>query len=522
MKNGSLDLLLVHPSFTNVYQDAQEAIEYPAIEPPYLAALTADFIRRRGYTTDIIDANVEGFSPQKTAEVASQYNPKLVHVVVHGNQPSASSQLMNWVQDFSSNLKNINYETKILLTGTHPSALPERTLLDMAGDYVGRGDGVFTALGLLENKPLEQIPGIWYRNDGKIEKGPIDKLVEANEMSEVFPRAAWDLLPIEKYRAHDWHCLDNLEQRSPYAAMYTSFGCPFACTFCCINAPFNEGGERKSKIRCRDPTQVVDEIEWLVNKHGVDKNRKLNLKIIDEMFVLDQRHYTTIAKEIINRNLGESLNIWAYSRVDTVKEGHLDLLKKAGFNWLALGIESGSDYVRDGIEKGRFGETEMYKVVKSIKDAGIYIVGNYIFGLPDDTHDTMRATYNLALELNCERPNFYSAMAYPGSELHRMAQRKMYPVPETWDKDRPLLPEDKNGPGWIGYSQHSYQTLNLPTTTLLPEEVLAYRDDSLVRYFSEPKYLNMLKSKFGEETAEKFCKMNAIRPKRKLLGHANN
>ena len=46
--------------------------------------------------------------------------------------------------------------------------------------------------------------------------------------------------------------------------------------------------------------------------------------------------------------------MWAYARVDTVREDQLALFKKAGINWLCLGIEAGSQVVRRDIEKGRF------------------------------------------------------------------------------------------------------------------------------------------------------------------------
>ena len=110
-------------------------------------------------------------------------------------------------------------------------------------------------------------------------------------------------------------------------------------------------------------------------------------------------------------------------------------------------------------------------------------------------------------------------MAYPGSELHRMAASGNYKTPESWDNKRPLLPEDidRGGPGWIGYSQHGYTTLNLPTAHLLPEQVLSYRDEAMVKYFSDSNYLDRIARQFGDNTAKKFKAMNAILPKRKLL-----
>jgi hypothetical protein len=46
------------------------------------------------------------------------------------------------------------------------------------------------------------------------------------------PGIAWDLRPMKKYRAHNWHCSGHLD-REPYAAIYTTLGCPYKCSFCC-------------------------------------------------------------------------------------------------------------------------------------------------------------------------------------------------------------------------------------------------------------------------------------------------
>jgi radical SAM superfamily enzyme YgiQ (UPF0313 family) len=237
-------------------------------------------------------------------------------------------------------------------------------------------------------------------------------------------------------------------------------------------------------LRTWSPDNVIGQIDRLVTEYGVT-----NIKIPDEMFVLNRRHVLGICDRIIER--GYHLNIWAYARVDTVQDQVLEKLKAAGFNWLGLGIESGSQHVRDGVEKGRFGEREIVTTVNTIRSHGIHVAANYIFGLPDDTLDSMRVTLDLALELNTEWANFYCAMAYPGSPLYELAKQKRWP-----------LPDDAGGPGWIGYSQHAYDTLPLPTDSLTALEVLDFRDRTFHDYFLNAKYLAMLDRTFGSRVVQ--------------------
>ena len=87
--------------------------------------------------------------------------------------------------------------------------------------------------------------------------------------------------------------------------------------------------------------------------------------------------------------------------------------------------------MREGVSKG-YGQEDILRTVETLRANGIYIIANYIFGLPDDTMETMQETLDLALELNCEFANFYCTMAYPGSELYKDAIRESWDLPETW------------------------------------------------------------------------------------------
>jgi len=160
--------------------------------------------------------------------------------------------------------------------------------------------------------------------------------------------------------------------------------------------------------------------------------------------------------------------------------------------------------VRDGVVKGRFGNSDIARAVRRTEDAGIAVAANYIFGLPDDTLDSMRATLDLALSLNTPWANFYSAMAYPGSQLYPLAKSK------GW-----ALPDDPGRPGWIGYSQHAYECLPLPTNHVSAEAVLDFRDSAFNAYFSSAMYLRMIANRFGAAVGEHIQQMTRFRLPRK-------
>ena len=474
-----LDVLLVTPpSRVAVYQALSR--DFAAIEPPVWSGLIATFLRQQGCSVAILDAEAQGLTHQQTAEHIAAVAPRLAVFVIYGQQPSASTQCMPAGRQVCE-LLNALSDVPTLVMGTHPSALPKRTLLEEPYTYVCQGEGPATILGLLialraPQHSLREVPGLWHMENGV----PVgnDRAPLLTNLDRQLPGQAWDLLDMTRYRAHNWHCFGHLEARAPYASLQTSLGCPFTCSFCCINAPFPT-----AMLRTWSPDNVIAQIDRLVRDYGVS-----NIKIPDEMFVLNRRHVIGICDRIIER--GYRLNIWAYARVDSVQDEVLAKLARAGFTWLGLGIESGSQHVRDGVEKGRFGERDIVATVDKIRSYGIHVAANYIFGLPDDTMDSMRTTLDLARTLNTEWANFYCAMAYPGSPLYDLAKQKHW-----------ALPDDQDGPGWIGYSQHAYECCPLPTDSLTATQVLAFRDRAFLEYFTHPDYLHMLQQTFGAQVA---------------------
>lgn len=480
-EKNRLDLVLVNPGAQNqVYQGLSQTLT--AIEPPVWVGLIATFALKRDITVQIIDAEAEGYSPEEVGKKIAGLNPVLAAVIVFGSQPSASTQKMTAAGATCKAIRHCAKETKSIIGGVHVSALPERTLLEEDVDFVCEGEGPVTIVELLRvlkgNGPdeLKAVPGLWYRKSEQICSNPPAPV--SDDLDRDFPGVAWDLLPMDKYRAHNWHCFGRLEDRQPYAVLYTSLGCPFNCSFCCINAPFG-----KPSIRYRSPKSVIREIDLLVKNYKVK-----SVKILDEMFVLNKRHVIEICDLIIER--GYKLNFWAYARVDTVHEDMLAKMKMAGINWLALGIESASKHVRDGVSK-KFGQEEIKETVRAIQNAGINVIGNYIFGLPDDDFQSMQDTLELAIDLNCEFANYYSAMAYPGSKLFNLAIEKGWSLPEKWH----------------GFSQHGKETLPLPTEHLTAGQVLRFRDEAFQKYFNNPKYLSYIEKQFGLETVEHIKQM---------------
>jgi len=507
-----LDVLFVNPdSSAKAYQGL--AAVYSAIEPPTWALLLAESCRSKGYGVGILDCDAERLTLEESVKRIKDADPRLVVFVVYGQNPNSGTTSMIGALALARTLKDIHPDYPICFVGSHTSALPMEVLSNACVDIVLLNEGVYALHNLLKSNlgdDLAHIKGIGYKKTGP-GGHPAPTLnspqgvVPQDRMDIDMPGYAWDLLPykskpLDLYRAHFWHAGFDHAKRTPFAAIYTSLGCQFGCDFCMINIVNrvdNADGVDASHsrgMRFWSPEWVQREMQKLADM-GVR-----TLRISDEMFFLNRKYYVPVLNKVIDHEYDFSM--WTYARVDSVRKDQLDLFKRAGVDWLALGVEAGNQIVRQEVSKGSFKDVNVRDVCRTISDAGINTINNFIFGFPDDTIDTMQETLDLAMELNSEMANMYPCQALPGSPMYHIAKSNGWKLPDSFE----------------GYAFLSYEAEPLPTKHLSSSQVLKFRDEAWQKYFSNTTYLDLVERKFGTVERKNVEDMAKIRLKRKILG----
>ena len=505
---------LVASSSKKSYQEL--SLIYSAIDPPTWALLLAQSCRSVDFKVSIIDANAENLTDNAILDRLSKIKPRILCLVVYGQNVNAGTANMRGAVDIANFLKKQKISSPIVFIGSHVQALPLDTLRNEKNiDIVFTNEGVYALRNLLKlenfsSKELSKIKGIAYRDGEEVLINLPERIVPTERMDIDLPGYAWDLLPfknkpLDLYRSPMWHAEYDFEKRSPYASLQTSLGCVFKCDFCMINLINRNDSEeigvaaKYSNMRFWSPDFIIKEFDKLIGM-GVR-----TIRIVDEMFLLNPKYYVPLCEKLAERNKNDKLRMWSYSRIDTVKRPEiLTLVRKAGIKWLCLGIESGDKSVRLEVAKGKFEDVDVRDVIKKVHEADIDVMANYIFGLPGDNHETIKKTFDLSLELCTLGWNTYAAMALPGSQLYKNAVQKKYKLPENYE----------------GYSFHSYETQPLPTETLKPEEILEYRDKSYINYHTYKPFLEKIEKKFGKKAIANIKDMTKVNLKRKILGHA--
>lgn len=448
-----------------------------AIQPNIYMALLLASLRGKGVEADMIDAEVENLSYEKLADLVSTINPNLLGIVCVGSNPSSSTMSMIGAEKFLKELKKRSLKTKTFLWGGHPTALPGRSLLDTGADYVICGEGYSS---------IPKLHTIVMARGYHKSIVPPDPLVDLDTL----PMIDWEGLNPSKYRAHNWHCFGELDKRSPYGVIWTSFGCAYQCGFCCINNLFG-----KRTHRTRSMKKVVEEIGILVEKYGVRQ-----IKIVDELFVTKHPRIDEFCVALEERKY--DLNMWCFARTDSVDERILKRLKGVGMNWISYGFENINQESLNNTQKNN--KVSHYEdVIRMTRNAGMNICADFIAGLPEDNYRTLEDTYEFWLKHNFEFINLYPAFAFPGTPLYDQAIKDgLMDYPKTWER----------------YSLFGEKCIPLATKYLTPAEVLEWRDKAYKYYHTNPNYLTMVKDKFGIETKEHILRMLQKPLKRDIYG----
>lgn len=492
----AIDVLFVNPGNAKaIYQDLASTVA--AIEPPTWALLLAESCRSQGFSVAILDANAERLSIADQLVRVNSLNPRLVVFVVYGQNVNAGTVNMGGAIELSASLKSIDQDFKIAYIGSYVQALPVKALTEEKSiDFCFTNEGVYALWEVLKlsdfkTESLSSVKGIAYRlENNQIKINLSSSIVPTKRMDLDLPGYAWDLLPfknkpLDLYRAPAWHANYDESLRSPYAAIQTSLGCNFGCSFCMINI-LNRDDEAEVGVASTYKGMRFWSTEFVLKQFDILANLGVKtIKITDEMFLLYKKHYVPLCTELSKKSYAKDLMMWSYSRIDTVTDPEfLKVVRSAGIRWLALGIESADKSVRLEVTKGNFEDVDIERVVKQVEDAGINVMANYIVGLPGDNAESMQRTLNFSKKLNTAGWNMYAAMALPGSELYKYALENNVELPKTYS----------------AFSFHSENTLPLRTEFLTAAEILKFRDEAFIEYHSSKEFQEIILHKFGQES----------------------
>lgn len=333
--------------------------------PLYIAAV----LEREGYRIDFRDYAVKSYWDLNTSGFLSELNDCANVIGL-----SCTSDLLPFVIGAVRELKLRHPGKTIILGGPGPTGVAREILESFPYvDIVVVGEGEMTIVEVMEclsngtRADLRLVRGICYRDGEEVIVTP-----ERERIRDL------DQLPLPLY--------DCVEMEDfPLINIVFSRGCPYKCTFCDVAPVWKHRNYRRSI------DGVISELKYLTRKYG-----KRKFEFTDETFVLKPSETMAFCERLSREQIGIE---WACSgRINLSAEGLLSQMASSGCEALFYGVESGSDYVLEGVRKD-FSADEVIEVIgKTLKH--MHAVASFIWGFPFETKDDFLKTILLMVYLS--------------------------------------------------------------------------------------------------------------------------
>ena len=232
-------------------------------------------------------------------------------------------------------------------------------------DLIVRGEAEQTLPALVDaltrRSSLAAIPGITFRQDREIVRGPDAPLVED---LDALPFPAFHLFPDVRFCRH--------------FPLELGRGCPFACTFCSTNDFF------RRRFRLKSPQHMIAEMRRVRETYGVN-----SFELVHDMFTVDRKRVVAFCEALLESK--EEFTWGCSARTDCVDEELIELMARAGCRGIFFGIETGSPRMQKIIDKG-LELNDSAERVRSCDKFKINTAVSLMAGFPEETMNDLRDT----------------------------------------------------------------------------------------------------------------------------------
>ena len=453
-------VMLINPPVSfDVFYGEWDMSDVKSSSPPLGILSLASMIRKYGYQVKVIDAHAEGLTMEQIVKEVDSFHPQVVGLTAMTVMISASAEIAKKIKVHDPTITTI-------LGGVHVTAEPGETLRRYSQfDYavIGEGEVVFTEFleklsrqrklyyGVSKTESDGSVQSLVWREGEKINVNPRRAFFKG---LDEFPPPAFDLVPnlFNHYRLSVFGT-----KKFKSVGLVTSIGCTGKCTFCDL-------GVVGRGYRANSASYLIDLMKDVWQKYGVT-----DFLFYDDLFVGSRPRLQEVCNIIIRDKLPFTWSCCA--RVDFIHVDMLRLMKQAGCWMIEYGIESGCQRIIDSMRKNITKE-KISETINATYDAGIVTKGNFIFGNPGETHDSIKESIDFACKLKLNYAQHTFLQPLPGSELYETAG-KYGEFDPSWDRFNTFsinfMPKGFTRDNLVAYSKYFWRRFYLRPHILLQE-----------------------------------------------------
>jgi anaerobic magnesium-protoporphyrin IX monomethyl ester cyclase len=385
-----MKLLLIHPNYHS------GGAEIAGNWPPAWVAYLAGPLKAAGYDDiTFIDAMTNNVEEDELRARIAELQPDIVGCTAITPSIYRAERVLEIAKEAAPDCVTV-------LGGVHATFMFKQVLSEAPHiDAIVRGEGEEVFLDFVRavedgrwHTDRKHIKGIAYTDAGEIVATQAAPTVK--NLDGLTPD--WSILEWEKY------IYIPLNTRLAIPSM--ARGCPFTCSFCSQWKFWRD-------YRVRDPKKVVDEIEDLVENHGVGF-----FILADEEPTINRRKFTEFCEELIARGLPDRVKWGINTRVTDIQrdKDQLGLWRRAGLVHISLGTEAAAQMKLDLFNKETRVE-ENKEAIRLLREADIFTEAQFIVGLDNETEETLEETYRFARDWNPDLANWTMYTPWPFTPL---------------------------------------------------------------------------------------------------------
>lgn len=373
---------------------------------PNTLLLLAQMVRKE-VDVKIIDAQFENMSREAFQKQIADYQPDYVGLSL------LTSEYANALDIAAQIVKKIDRKIVVIAGGVHATTMPERVMENMDVDYCVVGEGEYVLGELIAW--IEQVgpfpdKGLAYRDANGV---TVQERAVVEDLSKL-PWPAYDLVDYAAYLEKPQRSFtSNNPPEFPFVRLVTTRGCPFGCCFCQVERIAG------SKVRARDPEDVVEELVFLKKEYGIR-----SIVFDEDNLLMGPDQY---AKKLFTLMCERKVGLkWIGSAfaLFLLSDELLDLMKASGCVGLNVAIESGSKRIsREVIGKPIKDLDRVPGIIQKITQRGMYCIANFIIGFPGETWDEIRQTITFAETCGADYVKIYPAVPLYGTKLFELARK---------------------------------------------------------------------------------------------------
>jgi anaerobic magnesium-protoporphyrin IX monomethyl ester cyclase len=397
--------------------------------PPLGIETLAPVLRQHGHKVRMFDTCHPQMKEPDIAQAFSEDRPDVVAI------SCLSTTTYPALKSMARLLKSAQQSVPIIVGGVFATMNADRILRDCPYiDCVGVGEGEELLPDYLDRlEDPANVAGLVWRDGKRIIRNIARPLISDLDR---FPYPDRTTLPIDYIESLplDVPAVLSLDK---FCTIQTSRGCPYRCIYCDIPA-LTQG-----KWRYRSPEHVLGEMQQL-NDMGYR-----SIYLTDDHFLMKRTRINDICQGIIERKL--QFKWGCEGRVDAVAVDQFAVMSKANCNFLAFGVEAGTQKILDRLGKGQsLGQIE--HAVSEAKRNGIERAhGFFLVGSPGETEEDIMESFRFAARLKLDTFGFNRLCVYRGTPLWReYLDSNILDDDRDWDKwfkcsdiDPAVLPSEK-------------------------------------------------------------------------------